>query len=425
MYIDKDIINIVENTIKDFIWNGKKTKIKNSTLYAEYSEGGLKLPDFQSQLKAMNISTIIKLIDGHHKGKFFTLIPDTYLVSLGGFSQISSNFDPTNIHKQTPAFLRQLLQTWSDYAFSNSEIDLDCVMNQNIWNNKYIKVDGLPIYYKNFAQKGIQKIRNLCDDDGTFCWNYAKILGLKDKDFLKWAGIIHALPNDWKKLISEQRERIPAIKQKDVKMYIKRKEVKLDQLTSKVIYQELVKERITKPTAQSNLIRRFGIDQPDWEKIYNRIYATTIDNYLRMFQFKILNNILYLNYDLNRFKIIDCSSCSFCHSYPETIEHLFVQCIETKNLYFEIRDWIKSFGILLPSCNNENIIFGVDDQLINFILLVYKLILFKTRNKSNIVLSISIFKNTLKLYKTIEWKVALNKQKVEIHNKKKERLEKL
>ena len=41
----------------------------------------------------------------------------------------------------------------------------------------------------------------------------------------------------------------------------------MDQLTSKVIYQELVKERITKPTAQSNLIRRFGIDQPDWEKI--------------------------------------------------------------------------------------------------------------------------------------------------------------
>lgn len=83
---------------------------------------------------------------------------------------------------------------------------------------------------------------------------------------------------------------------------------------------------------------------------------------------------------------------------------------------------MESYRILLPSCNIENVIFGVDDQLTNFILLIYKFILYKNRNSSNTKLTLSIFKNTLKQYKRIEYKVALNKQKIESHNKKWEKL---
>jgi hypothetical protein len=86
-------------------------------------------------------------------------------------------------------------------------------------------------------------------------------------------------------------------------------------------------------------------------------YNTTIDTYLRMFQYKIFNNILYLNRDLHRFNILDYSSCSFCLLHPETVDHLFVECIE-------------EFEFFLPESNKSSIILGVEDNSINFIILV-------------------------------------------------------
>ena len=44
----------------------------------------------------------------------------------------------------------------------------------------------------------------------------------------------------------------------------------------------------------------------------------TIDTNLRMFQYKILNNVLYLNETLVKFKIVSSLLCSFCNSEDET-----------------------------------------------------------------------------------------------------------
>ena len=49
----------------------------------------------------------------------------------------------------------------------------------------------------------------------------------------------------------------------------------------------------------------------------------TIDTNLRMFQYKILNNVLYLNETLVKFKIVSSLLCSFCNSEDETpINHM-------------------------------------------------------------------------------------------------------
>lgn len=100
------------------------------------------------------------------------------------------------------------------------------------------------------------------------------------------------------------------------------------------------------------------------------------------------------------------------------MDHLFVDCIESKNFYFEIRNWLEEFDIDLPVCNKANIILGIDDELANFIILLYKFTLYKQREKQKAYLSISFFKNTVRQYRTIEYKAALNKNKINCHTKK-------
>ena len=79
----------------------------------------------------------------------------------------------------------------------------------------------------------------------------------------------------------------------------------------------------------------------------------------------------------------------------------------------------------MPPCSKRNIILGVDDGLINFIILLFKLYLYKLRGKNNIYVSVSIFKNLVIRYKKIEEKVALNRNKSEIHRKKWEKLKEI
>ena len=52
----------------------------------------------------------------------------------------------------------------------------------------------------------------------------------------------------------------------------------------------------------------------DWNKIYLQPRFATIDTTLSSFQYKILNNVLFLNKKLYTFGITNTSLCSLCNA---------------------------------------------------------------------------------------------------------------
>ena len=62
----------------------------------------------------------------------------------------------------------------------------------------------------------------------------------------------------------------------------------------------------------------------EWNTIYMLPLIVTKDSRLRLFQYKLLNNVLYLNKMLLRFGKIDSSLCFFCKMTDETPVHLFL-----------------------------------------------------------------------------------------------------
>ena len=98
--ISCDILSHLKKVHKDFIWDGKKPKIKHSTLIANYSQGGLKDIDIETKLKSLNLSWIKRLHDDNfHPWK---VIP-TYIFS--SMSHVGINtFIPTFIS----SILRQM-----------------------------------------------------------------------------------------------------------------------------------------------------------------------------------------------------------------------------------------------------------------------------------------------------------------------------
>ena len=110
----------------------------------------------------------------------------------------------------------------------------------------------------------------------------------------------------------------------------------------------------------------------------------TIDTNLRIFQYKVLNNVLYLNEKLFKFKVVSSPLCSFCNSENENPIHLFYTCNQSKSCWSKLRDFLNS-EILLPQNVPQSAFFGFPDnkenfETINHLDLMFKYYLFKFRD---------------------------------------------
>ena len=63
----------------------------------------------------------------------------------------------------------------------------------------------------------------------------------------------------------------------------------------------------------------------------------TLDTKTRIFQFKILNNVLNLNKQLYKMNLSVSPLCSLCLKEQETFTHLFLECSYSSNLWREVQ----------------------------------------------------------------------------------------
>ena len=103
--------------------------------------------------------------------------------------------------------------------------------------------------------------------------------------------------------------------------------------------------------------------------------------------------ILYLNKMLFTFAKIETPLCSFCHSYDETIKHIFLECIYIKQLWNHLRLLLTN-DISLPILTPQTAIFGFINgiessvyKIKNHILLIFKLHVYKSRERGTLELS--------------------------------------
>ena len=148
-------------------------------------------------------------------------------------------------------------------------------------------------------------------------------------------------------------------------------------------------------------------------------WLTTIESSLHSFQYKILNNILYLNDRLYKFKALPSPLCSLCKLENESLIHLFCQCIETRKLWHQLQTWFPSLR-KLPDSEPQSILLGMwrennsDYTLINHIILLFKRYIYPSKNHQNSLDSRG-FTAFIKNIETLERHIAHNRGKLDFH----------
>ena len=161
----------------------------------------------------------------------------------------------------------------------------------------------------------------------------------------------------------------------------------LEKLSSTELYKLQTDTKIEPPTSQKKLLHLLCLDVLPWKKIYNLIRTTSIDSYSRIFQYKCLNSILFLNNTLHKLGFSESPLCSYCHLQKETIKHLFFDCDNTKALWSQIQSYFES-SIIIPDLDRQSAIVGFlnisdpNNSLLNKILLTFKITLYKFRESN-------------------------------------------
>ena len=132
----------------------------------------------------------------------------------------------------------------------------------------------------------------------------------------------------------------------------------------------------------------------DWKSIY---LLPLISFYqLRVFQYKILSNILFVNKMIFKLRKVESPLCSFCKAEDETYIHLFYRCTKTSILWRQLQEFF-STALDLPNILPQTAILGfLNDALehkllLNHILLIFKNYMYKATENKNF--NFNILKN--------------------------------
>ena len=435
--VPKNLVNELKKIQIDFLWNSKTPKIKHSTLIADYSEGDLKSVDIESKINAMKLTRVKRLSDNYNHP--WKIIPSNCFILPNGESIFHRNFRSNvsfNLEvSKLPPFYKEIVELWSEFCFQ--KIDTNSTSySESLWYNSHIRINNETLFIRKFHLAGINKVGDLYESDGKLkSFDQLSQNNLPKEMYFKWMQLTDAIPSCWKRFLMLQDQltenSIIAPESKFLIPVYNNLKVSCSKLTCKVIYSVLLKNNQIKPTSVSYWQQKLNkrLDNKCWEQIFLMPWKATIESYTRCFQFKIINNALFLNSQLHKFGLVDSPKCSFCDMFDETSILFFSECNITLNLWQKIKNWLKP-SLALPKLNLKNALLVYIPEssenthitlLINHILLIFKQSLFEMKSRNKPPSEFYII-NRIKKTMQIEYQIAKSSNKISSHFKKWDRI---
>ena len=280
--------------------------------------------DLDSQIKALRLSWMKRI---------FTLGRSTWKSYLqcilnknGGFLLFSCNYN-MNLSEINSQFYRELLQWWAEFRDNFAEEkDWQFI----IWNSKEILIDNKLVYYEQYFRSGIISVNDLhFDVDNLTSFNrIAK--EIDGSNFLMWTGQRNSVPPNLRQLYSSSTVDVCST----AKPSFKHSKCVFDVTKTKFKhYALLIGAKARLRNNSINLKREFNLAEEQLGKIYLLPHTVTSEPYLKAFQYKVLNSILYTNdklykigYTENRYTklcTILCFTALIQESFGKPLNYIF------------------------------------------------------------------------------------------------------
>lgn len=367
-----DFVKTLEKELISFLWNGKRSKIKKSIIFKQYSEGGLRMLNIRSFLSAMKLSWLKRLLMDS-EWKEFTLNLYSELENLNKFGTDYANIVIKNISNP---FWKDVMKHYKTLSHKCKPTSVHDFMAEHIHYNNNITRDNKVIFVKKWADHNILYVKQLLNDNGNFM-NYGEFL-IKFPDvrtnFILFQGILNAVRSYHRKLDVELTSRYKLLDNKTW-FSIKR---------GNKFIQKVLNENTVIPTAVAKW--NISFESLDWKQIFSFCHTVSQDTQLRWFQLRLLHRLLPTQRYLFLNNLVDSPLCNFCEQEEQNIPHMLYDCDAVNEFWNNLMQIVKDKCI---HCHNfqldkEIVLFGIKenvqtDQVMDLMILLAKFYIYKCK----------------------------------------------
>ena len=104
---------------------------------------------------------------------------------------------------------------------------------------------------------------------------------------------------------------------------------------SKDYYNLLIREKAKPPNIIQKLQSNFHFNSDNLKQIFKLPHSIVVESYVKAFQYKVINSILYTNTKLYKIGFRTNDLCTFCDNQPELLTHFFYHCSRSKRFWSE------------------------------------------------------------------------------------------
>ena len=406
--ITDNLISQMKQMFVDFIWSGRKPKIKYDIISGLKQDRGLGLVNLQKRDVSLKMQWPFKKQKNPIlKTLAYELIGNEIGDLIWECQIHESDIDKVFKHKMQSKFWNDVLKYWARMNYEKP-ISKDQIRNQVVWFNSSIQKEHLPYLDKGIYQLGITRIEHLMKNNRLMSIEeFITEYSAKSK-MLGFLSLVTAIPQEWKRTLLSENASSNKYEPK-IMVWAAHKSV------VQIAYVKLHRNELL----LSDLAARWSItfankiEVNELLNIVQRIYTITNIPKLRSLQYRILTKGLITNLQLKIYKIKEMNLCTFCSQYTETIVHLFCDCIHVRPLWSYIENL--SFNHTLES---SQIIFNNpvrNAKLVeNVLILLTKFYIYRTRCQ-NERLSVQQLKNFIQEYKNVEYQIAIKNGRLSHH----------
>ncbi len=403
LYVSSDILETIEKTLYDFVWN-KKHHVKKLTLTQKIVDGGLNMPDIVATIQSNKLSFIKRIIDTKTNcNKTAAVILKTSNVER--FLGYKNN---TRFIHALPLYYKQLLDIW--YSFHNIKpTQVEDILAENIWLNHRILIDNKPAFNKVWNNAGIRCVKDVILGNRLMTKQEIETNYHIQCNWLEYNGIVTAIPKDWiNEIKNTNNVDFIGIKNDVLSILIDEKVVDIRQTTCKQIYSHAVRMKADRPTCYYKWEESYYYATFDWELINAIPYQCTSETYLQSLQYKIIHRFFPCKTNLYVWSLEENDKCNYCNNEIDTLGHYFVECNALHVFWKRLKAWFltnfefvinfKTLDILLGIPNYDK---NVDIDILNFMLLFAKNYIYSCKKINNSI-DFYTFQVKLKMHLEIE-----------------------
>ncbi len=292
-----------------------------------------------------------------------------------------SNQGRINIEQK---FYHEIFNSWSEVRAVSMHSEIDNIMGQILWNNRYLQIQKKTFHWEHWACKGIMMLQDIITENGTFM-NESELRKLYNIrcSFLDVLQIRECIPKEWKDAIRSQRCRQKKFNfSNDV--FICDKMYNIETFKTSIIYNYLIKQKYRTPTCITKwkeIYPGFNDASEDlWPNIFKLSFKITRETKLQSFQFKIIHRLITCQKKLHEMKIVDSDICLYC-AEKDDLKHFFLYCNKSHSFWNSFFKWWNNLGdiVIAPDYATlaESILFGFQSEgeifnVINYCILLAK-----------------------------------------------------